>query len=272
MIYKRIFLEDGCPEVYLDCYVADKISDLTRKAILVVPGGAYGMVCSEREGEPIAMAFMPYGYNAFVLHYSVARKKVFPGQLIEASMAMKHIRDHAEEYGIDPEKIFVTGFSAGGHLAGSLGVMWNKKEIYEAMEMPYGYNRPAGMMLVYPVITGIKKYSHFGSFQNLLGEDEPSAERLEEASLEANVTSESVPLYIVHTSNDQVVDVRNSLTLAESYREAGLTFEMHIFPDGPHGVGLGNHVTRCGVAKWENAAVAKWVENAVFWADQICGQ
>ena len=123
MIFKKIQLDKDDENIYLEAYIADKTEGFTRNAILVIPGGGYGSVCSDREGEPIAMAFMPYGYNAFVLHYSVAsvNKRTFPSQLIEASKAMKHIKDNAKEYNIDPERVFVTGFSAGGHLAATLG-------------------------------------------------------------------------------------------------------------------------------------------------------
>ena len=102
MIYKKIQLDNNDENVYLEIYVADALPGFTRNAILVIPGGGYGAVCSDREGEPIAMAFLPYGYNSFVLHYSVSSNsdKTFPTQLIQASMAMKHIRDHAEEYNI----------------------------------------------------------------------------------------------------------------------------------------------------------------------------
>lgn len=269
MINKRVYLDNDNKEVYLDVYVADPIKEFTRKAILVIPGGGYGEVCAEREGEPIGMAFMPYGYNAFILHYSIIRKKVFPSQLIEASLAMKHIKEHAEEYNIDSEKIFVTGFSAGGHLAGCLGVMWNNKDVYKAIDIPYGYNKPAGMMLIYPVVTGRAEYAHIPSFCNLIGTDTPAEAQLIACSLEKNVNEQSVPLFVIHTSNDQIVDVRNSLCLAEKYREKGIKFEMHIYPDGPHGVALGNEITRCGIEKWQNAAIAKWVGNAVEWAESI---
>ena len=94
---ERIYLIQDDPEVYIDTYLADPLSSFTRKALLVIPGGGYGQVCADREGEPIAHAFLPYGYNTFVLHYSVKRRKPFPAQLIEAAMAMKHIKDHAKE-------------------------------------------------------------------------------------------------------------------------------------------------------------------------------
>ena len=269
MITKRIYLQKDNDDAYLDVYVADPIAAFTRKAILVIPGGGYWEVCSQKEGEPIAMAFLAQGYNAFVLNYSVRRKKCFPSQLIEASLAMKHIKDHAAEYRINPEKVFVVGFSAGGHLAGSLGVMWDREEIYEAAEMPYGYNKPAGMMLIYPVVSSDSQYGHLPSFYNLLGTNNPEEDKLRECSLENNVSANSVPLFLVHSSNDQIVDVRNSLCIAEKYREHGLLFEMHVYPDAPHGFALGNAITKCGVEKWENRSIAKWVENAVAWAEAI---
>ena len=151
MKLERIPLSSEDESVYMDAYIADPTCDFTRKAILVIPGGAYGGVCVDREGEPVAMAFLPYGYNAFVLHYTVARKRSFPAQLIEASLAMAHIRSHAEEYGINPDWVFTVGFSAGGHLAASLATMWKLPEIYEATGIPYGINKPTGAMLIYPV-------------------------------------------------------------------------------------------------------------------------
>lgn len=269
MINKRIFLDEQDQEIYIDTYISDKISGFTRKAILVIPGGGYGGVCSDREGEPIAQAFIPYGYNAFVLHYSVGRKRPYPAQLIEASKAIKHIKDNAEEYGINPEKVFVVGFSAGGHLAGSIGTMWHRKEVYDAVSMPFGYNKPTGMMLIYPVINGTEEFANEGSFKNLLCTDTPSAEDLKDTSIDRNVDENTVPAFIMHSSNDEIVNIKNSLLMAEALSDAGMKFEMHIYPDAPHGVALGNEITRCGNEKWVNSGIAKWIEQAVFWADNI---
>ncbi len=265
MIYKKIMLDENDESVFLEAYIADKVGDFVRNAILVIPGGAYRMVCSNREGEPIAMAFMPHGYNAFVLHYS-AGKKAFPAHLIQASMAMKHIKDNASEYNINPDRVFTVGFSAGGHLAASLGTMWDRKEIYDSVDMPYGYNKPTGMMLIYPVISA--KY-HLFSFERLFMDENVSEEKLEMCSIENCVNEKSSPAYILHTSNDEVVDVRNSLTLANAMAQKQIKFEMHIYPDGPHGVALGNEITKCGNEKWCNPCIADWVINAVKWADNL---
>ena len=235
MIFKKIdFYPDAGPDVWMDAYIADPIGGYTRRAMLVIPGGGYGVVCSDREGEPIAQAFLAKGYNAFVLHYTVGRKKPYPAQLIEASRALSHIRLNAAEYGIDPEKIFAVGFSAGGHLAGSLGTMWDR-----VADMN-GTNRPDGVMLVYPVVSGVEPYGDCGTIRNLLCSDVTTPEERRVVSLECAADERSSPLFLVHTSNDQGVDVRNSLVLASAYREHGLEFEMHIYPDAPHGIALGN--------------------------------
>lgn len=262
MIYEKIPI-DG--DAYIEAYVADRVGNFLRNALLVIPGGGYSNVCSDREGEPIAQAFMPYGYNAFVLHYSV-QQKPFPIQLIQASKAVKHIRDNAERYGIDPEKVFAVGFSAGGHLAATLGTMWHMDEIYRETDMPYGYNKPTGVMLIYPVISS--KY-HEVSFKNLLMCDDGFSEKAFKCSIENNVSEKSSPAYIVHSSNDEVVDVRNSLVLANAFAEKGIKFEMHIYPDAPHGAALGNKITECGVKKWCNSSIAEWVKNAVAWAEGL---
>jgi acetyl esterase/lipase len=269
---ERIYLIQNDPEVYIDTYLADPLSSFTRKALLVIPGGGYGQVCADREGEPIAHAFLPYGYNAFVLHYSVKRRMPFPAQLIEAAMAMKHIRDHAKEYGIDPEEIFAVGFSAGAHLAASLGTLWRHPAIRDAIDAPVGAIRPRGVMLIYPVISSDPAIAHKGSFCNLFCTDTPTQEQLDAVSLEKHVDAESSPAYILHTVTDQLVPVENSLVLARAYTEAGVPYELHIFPDAPHGVALGNAITAGTTEKWKNPAIAEWVRMACAWADVLCRQ
>ncbi len=264
MRVEKISLSSTDKEIYMDAYIADPISNLTRKAILVIPGGGYFSVCSDREGEPIAMAFMPYGYNAFVLHYSVGRKRPFPAQLIEVARAIKHIKDHAEDYGIDPEELFTIGFSAGGHLSASAGVLWKLDEVQKAVEMPYGYNKPKGTMLIYPVFS-----QHMGSYKNLFCTDTLSEEQLCACEIDRHVDADSSPAFIVHTANDEIVNVSNAIAAAQAYSRAGVPFELHIYPDAPHGVALGNRITECGNKKWNNPAIAEWVRMAIYWADNL---
>lgn len=266
MIYKKIMLDETDENAYLTAYVADKIEGFTRKAILVIPGGGYSNVCNDREGEPIAQAFIPYGYNAFVLNYSTAQtsKNVFPSQLIQASKAMAHIKDNAEEYGIDKEQVFAVGFSAGGHLTACLGSLWDLPEIYEKTDIPYGYSKPAGTMLIYPVIN-----EHMGVFKKLLGTDTPTDEQINLVSINKQISEKSSPIFMVHSSNDQVVSVKNSLSIAEACAEKGILFELHVYPDSPHGAALANKITMCGNPKYDYPAMSKWVAQAAEWAESI---
>lgn len=264
MRYERIPLSAEDSEIYLEAFIAEKVGDYVRKAILVIPGGGYGGVCADREGEPIGMAFMPYGYNAFVLHYSVGRKRPYPAQLIEASLAIKHIKDNAEDYNINPDEVFTVGFSAGGHLSATIGTQWKHPAVYEAIDMPYGYNKPKGTMLIYPVIDG-----HDFSFHFLLCNDNPTEEQLDQVRVSKHVDADTCPAFIMHTSNDQEVNIQNSLNYAQALSKAGHKFEMHVYPDALHGIALGNDITRCGVPSWKNDAAAEWVRQAAYWADHL---
>ena len=267
MRVERIPLSATDEQVYLDAYVATWPEGFVRKAILIIPGGGYGRVCSDREGEPIAHAFLGRGYNAFVLQYTVARKSPFPCQLIEAARAIKHIKDNADKYGIDKEQLFVIGFSAGGHLAASCGVLWKMDEIYNAVDMPYGYNKPRGVMLMYPVISPRLK-RHFPSFCNLLCTDEPTEEQMAATAIDENVDADSVPAFIMHTADDETVDVNNSLRLAAAYSGAGVPFELHVYPHGLHGIALANSITSGGDKRLEDERIAEWVRLACEWADK----
>ena len=264
MKFFRVPLSQESDKVYLDAYIADEIGGFTRKAIVVIPGGGYGKVCSDREGEPIAMAFMPYGYNAFVLHYSVGGA-TFPTQLIELSRAIKYVKDNADELNIDPENIFTVGFSAGGHLSASAGVLWKNSNVQAAIDAPYGYTKPKGTMLIYPVING--EY-HCHSFVNLLGKSEISESDKDTVSIDRNIDADSSPAFILHTANDRVVDVRNSIEAAHAYADAGVSFEMHIYPDSPHGVALGNEITGSN-PDWIRPNIAEWIRMAAYWADNL---
>ena len=266
MQVKKIQLNDSS---FLEAYIADKTLEYTRKAILIIPGGAYQMICSDREGEPIALGFMPYGFNAFVLHYSVDGKKAFPSQLIEASLAMKYIRDNADELGIDSRDIYVAGFSAGGHLAACLGTMWDNEEIYSQINMPKGYNKPKGMILIYPVISGISDHSHKNSFENLLLTPNPDEDMLKKCSIEFNVSPSSCPAFILHTVTDELVPVQNSLILADAYSKLSLPYELHIYPNGVHGFSLGNKITWQGEDERIINDNFDWIKMAVNWANNL---
>ena len=266
MKFDKIMLDE---EAELWTYIADQNPWYKRKAMLVIPGGGYQFVDNFVEGDPVAQAFLPHGFNAFVLRYSVNKmQNKFPDQLIQATKAMKHIRDHAEEYGIDPEEVYAVGFSAGGHLCGTLATMWMRPELQEAVPMPYGYNKPKGVILVYPVVSGISEYAHKGSFQYLLCNENPSEEELASVSLENLVDENTSPAFIVHGSADEIVPVENSLILAGAYSKANIPFELHIYPGRRHGFGLGNEITsETDYHIGEN--ISRWVEQSVLWMKSL---
>ncbi len=264
MLYEKIRLSDTDDRVYLECYTADEpeVCD----GLLVIPGGGYAGVCADREGEPIALAFLGRGVNCFVLHYTVAPDGIFPVQLIEASRAMRHIRENAERYHVDPSRIFVTGFSAGGHLAASLGTLWHLDEVRRAVGGAEGINRPTGMILCYAVLTAFSEaHAHKGSFYNLLGTKTPSDEALKAVSIEYHVDERTCPAFIMHTFDDRVVPVGNALLMGQAMAKAGISCEMHIYPHAPHGVALGNAMTDRGSAAWNDPAIASWTDSALYW-------
>jgi len=267
MLYEKIPLSEKNEEAYLETFVTE-VSDPACDGMLIIPGGGYGGVCSDREGYPIAYAFCSRGVNCFVLHYSVNRKGVFPDQLIEASRAMKHIKENAEKYRVNPDRIFTVGFSAGGHLAGSLGTLWHLPEVQKAVGGPEGINRPAGMVLCYPVITGFE-HAHKGSFYNLLCNDNPTDEEIAKVSLEKQVSDKTVPAFLMHTADDECVPVQNALIMAEALTEKKIPYEVHIYPHGPHGLALANSITDMGCNLHNNPVAAKWVDDAVCWMKRI---
>ena len=226
--------------------------------------GGYGGICADREGEPIAVSFSALGFRCFVLHYSVLEKAKFPAPLVEASVAMHHIKSHAEEYGVDPDRVFVVGFSAGGHLAGALGTMWHKVWKNEGLDMPEGANRPCGMILSYPVACYFDG-THYGTFQNAMGKVDFTEDEVASISLDKQVDADTVPAFLWHTVDDELVDVENTLRLATALCRQGVYTEVHVFPHGPHGEATADEVT-CSIPPFEcNPRIARWPRLADEW-------
>lgn len=221
---------------YLSCYIQLTPPAISprrlRPAVLVIPGGGYGHV-SPREGEPVALRFLAKGYSAFVLEYSVAPAK-HPVQLQEAAMAMRYIRDHAPEFEIDPGMIAAIGFSAGGHLCGMLGMLFDGPEV--ARIGTAAQLRPDVLGLCYPVAVSWGA-THEGSFENISGGDKNLRERL---SLDRLVRPDMPPVYLWHTRDDDCVPCRNSLILANALEEAGVELAMRIYRHGWHGLSVAN--------------------------------
>lgn len=218
----------------LSCYIQNLKGSLypTRQypAILVLPGGGYAYT-SPREGEPIAMEFYARGYSAFVLEYTCAPAK-FPVALREAVMAMNYIRSNAAQWSVNPRMIAAIGFSAGGHLCGSLGTMYDCPEVADLATGDQA--RPDAIAMCYPVAVSWGK-THDGSFENLTGNDQALRDRL---SIDKQVRSDMPPVFLWHTRTDATVPVRNSLVLAVALDEAQVPFAMHIYGKGRHGLSL----------------------------------
>lgn len=258
-----------CPEysgATLTTYISNDEPELMmppRTALLIFPGGGYHWL-SDREAEPIAKTFFGAGFNCFILRYSLNEDACFPKPLVEASLAMKHIRENAQAYNIDPERVFAIGFSAGGHLAASLGTLWHKDYVYENAPMPYGMNKPTGTILSYPVING-GPFAHRGSFDNLCGEGRNDPAVIEKYSIDRQVSEKTVPAFIWHTTDDEIVPVQNSLMMASALTAHNIPYEMHIYPSGPHGMSLCNAETWCGIPEKKNDYMSGWVRDAIHW-------
>ncbi len=235
---------------------AEEIGVTKRPLVLVCPGGAY-VYTSAREAEPIALQFASMGYHSAVLHYSVAPGATYPVALTEVAASVKLFREHAEEWHIDPEKILVLGFSAGGHLAASYGCFW--KEDFVAKEVGAAdpeVLRPNGMILGYPVITS-GEFAHQGSIENLLGDR--YEELKEKMSLEKQVNADFPPTFLWHTFADGSVPVENSLLLVSALRKAGIPTEFHMYPDGGHGLSLCNEITTSVWGKEFQPQAETWI-------------
>ncbi|HJA93192.1 MAG TPA: alpha/beta hydrolase [Candidatus Eisenbergiella merdipullorum] len=266
MIVKTIPIRTDHTQAALTTYFQDQSPELgldrKRPVVLICPGGGYGFL-SDREAEPVALRMCGAGFHACVLRYSIA-PETFPASLWELAASVAWLREHAEEYHIDEKKIVVCGFSAGAHLAGSIGVFWNRDFLSELTGLSAGQMRPDRLILCYPVITS-GKYAHMGSFESLLGKESGDEKKREFVSLEKQVTPDMPKTFLWHTFADQAVPVENSLLLAEAMRSAGVPFELHIFPDGEHGLSLADEQTDCGKGEQIVPECTVWPALAIDW-------
>ena len=237
-----------------------------RPVVLICPGGGYAMT-SDREAEALAVKFMAMGYHAAILRYSVAPAR-FPEALLQLATAVAMLRENAEKWHIDTDKIVIQGSSAGGHLAASLGVFWNKPFVAEALEMDAEKFRPNGLMLSYPVITSGEK-AHQGSFECVLGEDYADEEKRRFLSLEFNVTKDTPPTFMWHTAPDDTVPVENSLLFFQALHALDIPAELHIYPVGGHGLGLATAETAYPNGYGIQTECETWVQLAGDWMKHL---
>jgi acetyl esterase/lipase len=205
--------------------------------VVVCPGGGYGALAMDHEGRQIAEWLNARGIAAFVLRYRLGPRYHHPVQLGDAQRALRYVRYHAKELGVEVNRIGVWGFSAGGHLASTTGTHFDRGNPAAADTTDQVSCRPDFMILAYPVITAVPDYSHKGSFRNLLGAD-PDPKLLEYLSNEKQVTSETPPTFLFHTNEDRGVPAENSILFYLALRKAGVPAELHVYERGSHGVGL----------------------------------
>ena len=244
----------------LDTYFID--TNKKRPVVIICPGGAYEYR-SPREAEPVARAFNQNSIHAVVLNYTVEDEELGDTPLLDLSWATSYLRVHAEELAIESEQIYVCGFSAGGHLAASLGVFWNDEDRFPNSSYRQEH-KPNGMILCYPVISA-GEYAHKGSFQRLTKD----SEKQEAYSLEKKVTKDTVPCFIWHTMTDATVSVQNTLLFIEALSQYEIPCEAMLFPKGPHGMSLATKETEA--REFHNYAdrhVARWFAQCIDWVRQ----
>ena len=222
-------------------------------SIIVVPGGAYIGIAAGHEGADVARKFAEAGITAFLLKYRLPQELIMPnisiGSIQDAQRALQIVRERAAEWKLDVNKVGVIGFSAGGHLASTLGTHFGKSYIENKSNISL---RPDFMALIYPVIS-MGEYTHGGSKQNLLGSNPPST-LLEQFSNEKQVSANTPPTFFVHSQDDKVVPVQNSLLMYEALLKNNVKAEMHLYQAGNHGYGLNNKTTQ-----------DQWFERCLNW-------
>lgn len=238
----------------------------TRPVIVLCPGGGYRFT-SDREAEAVAMQFLAAGIHVAILRYTVAPQGEYPQALREVAWSVSHIRANAAQYHVDPDKILVMGFSAGGHLAASYGMFWkNHTFLADELGVPSEQLRPNGMILGYPVITSGEK-AHRDSFTALLGARYDAL--VDEMSLEKQVSTDTPPTFLWHTETDKLVPVENSMYLFEALHTHHIPVEMHIYPVGEHGLSLANEETSHLGGTEVVPVCQSWIRLAVDWVKRL---
>lgn len=209
----------------------------TGAAVVVCPGGGYGHLAMGHEGDAIANWYNEAGIHAFILRYRIAPRYHHPAPLTDAQRAVRTVRARAEEWGVDPDRIGIMGFSAGGHLASSAITHFDDGALTAKDKIERVSCRPDFAVLCYPVISLTTEYCHVGSRRNLLGPNPPEG-LAESLSPELQVARDTPPTFLFHTSDDKGVPSENSVLFYLALRKAGVPAEMHIYEPGRHGLGL----------------------------------
>lgn len=223
-------------------------------AVVICPGGGYSHLAVGHEGEQVARWLNARGIAAFVLHYRIAPRYRHPAPMLDAQRAVRIVRTRAGEWDVDPNHIGIWGFSAGGHLASTVGTHFGPTGLDSAEPIECASCRPDFMILCYPLISFTESWTHAGARSNLLG-DNPDPELAQALSNEKQVTAETPPTFLFHTDADPVVPVENSIAFYTALRNAGVPAELHVYEKGPHGVGLAP----------DDPVLATWPERLEDW-------
>lgn len=223
-------------------------------AIIILPGGGYGHLADDHEGKQIAQWCNDNGIAGFVVQYRIAPDYHHPAPIIDASRAIRTVRARAEEWNIDPDKIGIIGFSAGGHLAATTATQFDLGEGKSTDHIQRQSSRPDFVILGYPVITMTDLCTHMGSRRNLLG-DNPSEAMIQKMSAENNVTPNTPPTFLFHTTEDKAVAAENSILFYSALLENNVPAEIHIYEKGRHGLGLAK----------DKPAMSAWPEQCITW-------
>lgn len=277
MLYKELPLNSLLPEwtrsdsdAHVTLYLQQPSQEWNPQGVfpcvVVCPGGGYGMT-SDREAEPVALRYAGAGYSAVVVRYSTEQCH-YPMQLCEVSVVFAWLRRHARELSLDPGRLAVCGFSAGGHLAGTLCNLYHLPFLNQLLHLQPGENRPDAAVLGYPVIT-TGAYRNEESFSYLIGDD-LDQEALRNISLENSAHPQCPPCFLWHTAADTDVPCENSLLYAAALRRCGVLVELHLFPFGPHGLSLCDETSSRDPA-YQCPEAADWFRLSVRFLRQILG-
>jgi len=231
-----------------------KKQNLSKSAVIICPGGGYGILAAGHEGAAVALALNEMGVTAFVLKYRLPDDKIMVdktiGPLQDAQRSIQYVRENSKKYNLDSTKIGIMGFSAGGHLAATASTLFEKEVIENEKHTSL---RPDFSILLYPVISFSEDLAHKGTRENLLGNKISDATILH-YSCELQVTTQTPPAFLVHASDDTDVLVGNSIAYYEALQKNKIYSEMLLYPHGGHGFGMENTTTK-----------DRWIENLKNW-------
>ena len=239
-----------------------------RSGVMVLPGGAY-MFHGVSEGEPVAAAFAAAGCNGYLLRYSIGDHARFPNAVADVCRALKLIRERAEAWNQDPDKLALCGFSAGGHVAACAGTMWSRQDVMEASGCFHGEGRPNGLILGYPCIT--VDVEGQGDMYRLLAGERSLEELKELASAELWVGDHTPPVFLWNIYRDKMVPVEHGLKFMAALAAHDVPFECHTYMEGTHASALNSPASSLGDPVRENSHVARWMEDCLEWLGQVFG-